>query len=191
MIIVVSGTSSSGKSSVCAALKNKLGDHWLYFSTDSYLSMLGNKFLGLHPDNQTVTYPNKICYAKKYNDGTFEIVPGELCSKLYLTIPDVLKLLSQNGFDIIVDSFITIKSEFDLYHNTLEKFDPQFFYLYASENIILEREKTRGNRLKGSAIHWLRKFDFQESCTLMIDTEKLSPNQVCDIILKHLKLEAK
>jgi len=186
MIIIICGTSSSGKSSVCKALKDKLGDAWLLFSTDGYLSMLGNKFHGLHPDNKDVTIPNDVCYAKKHEDGTFEIVPGELCSKLYLTIPNILKLLSQQGFNIILDSFITIKDEFELYNDSLKEFDPRFFYLNASPNVISEREEKRGNRLKGSAIHWLKKFNFQSECDLVIDSEKYSIDQIVELILNHL-----
>ncbi len=189
MIIIVSGTSSSGKSSVCEALKNQLGDSWLLFSTDGYLSMLGNKFLELHPGNKNVTMPNDICYAARHDDGTFEIIPGELCSKLYLTIPNVLKLLSQQGFNIILDSFITIKDEFELYKNELSQFDPHFFYLHASPKIIAEREAKRGNRLKGSAIHWLKKFDFQSECDLVVDTEKMSIDQISNLILIHLNID--
>ncbi|MEO8400491.1 MAG: AAA family ATPase [Gammaproteobacteria bacterium] len=187
MIIIICGTSSSGKSSVCEELKKKLGDSWLIFSTDGYLSMLGNKFLELHPENNKVTIPNDVCYAKKYNDGTFEIIPGELCSKLYLTIPSVLKLLSQQGFNIILDSFITTKDEFNSYKDLMKEFDPHFFYLYASENVIADREEKRGNRLKGSAIHWLKKFNFQVECDLLIDTEKLSKHQIGDLVLSKLK----
>ena len=188
MIIIVCGTSSSGKSSICEALKNKLGDSWLLFSTDGYLSMLGNKFLELHPDNKNVTMPNDVCYSKRHADGTFEIIPGELCSRLYLTIPNILQLLSQQGFNIILDSFITIKNEFKSYKDMLNKFDPHFFYLHASPKIIAEREDKRGNRLKGSAIHWLKKFDFQSKCDLVIDTENLTINQTCDLILEQLKI---
>lgn len=188
MIIIICGTSSSGKSSACEALKSKLGDSWLLFSTDGYLSMLGKKFLNLHPDNKEVTIPNNICYAKKYSDDTFEIIPGELCSKLYLTIPNVLKLLSQQGFNIILDSFITTQDEFELYQNTLKEFDPHFFYLEASEKTISEREDRRGDRLKGSAIHWLRKFNFQTKCDLVINTEAVEINQMSGLILSHLKI---
>jgi len=187
MIIIICGTSSSGKSSVCEALKSKLGDPWLLFATDGYLSMLGNKFLGLHPDNKDVTVPNDICYAEKHGDGTFEIILGELCSKLYLTIPNVLKLLSEQGFNIILDSFITIKDEFESYKDMLKKFDPHFFYLHASENIIQDREEKRGDRLKGSAIHWLKRFNFQNDCDLIVNTELVSTNEACDLILSHLK----
>lgn len=186
MIIIICGTSSSGKSSVCDDLKDKLGDSWLLFSTDGYLSMLGKKFHGLHPDNKDVTIPNEVCYAKKHEDGTFEIIPGALCSKLYLTIPNVLKLLSQQGFNIILDSFISRKEEFDSYKDSLKEFNPFFFYLNASPKIIAEREERRGNRLKGSAINWLKQFNFQSECDLVIDTEKYSVDQIVDLILNHL-----
>lgn len=187
MIIIICGTSSSGKSSVCEALKNKLGNKWLLFSTDGYLGMLGSQFLALHPDNKEVTIPNDVCYAKKHDDGTFEIMPGELCSKLYLTIPSVLKLLLEKRFNIVLDSFITTKDEFESYKNTLNKYDPYFVYLHASEEVIQAREEKRGDRLKGSAVHWLKKFNFQEHCDVTIDTEETSINEVCDLILSAVK----
>jgi deoxyadenosine/deoxycytidine kinase len=71
MIIIISGTSSSGKSTVSQALQRKLGDNWLLFSTDEYLSMLGEKFLSLHPNNKEVLTPNNICYAVSVNISSF------------------------------------------------------------------------------------------------------------------------
>jgi len=44
----------------------------------------------------------------------------------------------------------------------------------------------KSDRLKGSAIHWLRKFDFQDKCDLAIDTENLSAQQICDLILNSV-----
>lgn len=186
MIIILSGTSSSGKSTLCQELKTRLGDYWLMFSTDGYLSMLGDKFLNLHPGNLSVCEPNVVCYAKKHADETFEIIPGELCSKLYLTIPATIDLLANAGFNIILDSFITTVKELDSYKNHLDKHGILSVYLYASEKEIERREISRGDRLKGSAIHWLRKFDFQNQCDLRIDTEKNDMNACVDIILKQI-----
>lgn len=183
MIIAICGTSSSGKSSVCQALHKKLGDGWLYFGTDGYLSMLGDKFLGLHPNNLNVCVPNDICYAKKHPDGTYEIMPGKLCSKLFSTIPDVLELLAKQNFSIVVDSFISSNEDLILYKTKLEKYGIKFIYLDASEQIIIKREHARGDRLKGSAIHWLKQFDYQENCDLIIDTEKFGIEMICDNIL--------
>lgn len=144
MIIIICGTSSSGKSTLCTELKEKLGDNWLFFATDGYLSMLGNKFLDLHPNNQNVCIPNDVCYAKKHNDESYEIIPGALCSKLYATIPSILKILAAQGFNIILDSFITTQDEFESYKSGLAGYEPYFFYLHASEEVIAEREEKEG-----------------------------------------------
>ncbi|AWN73642.1 AAA family ATPase [Legionella anisa] len=187
MIIIVCGTSSSGKSTLCQELQNRLDNGWLHFSTDGYLGMLGEKFGGLHPDNPQVCVPNDICYAQPYPDGTYEIIPGALCSKLYLTIPSVLKLIAEQGFNIIVDSFITTLDELKSYKETLEKYGILFVYLYASESVISQREEARGDRLKGSALHWLKRFDFQDQCELCINTEEMSIQKICDEILRFTK----
>jgi chloramphenicol 3-O-phosphotransferase len=183
MIILICGTSSSGKSSVCQELHKRLCDGWINFSTDSYLGMLGDKFNNLHPNNPTVCVPNDICYAKQHSNDSYEIVPGKLCSKLYSTIPYVLELMAKSGFNIIVDSFITTTDEFKLYKDILDKYNARFVYLYASEATIIEREAARGDRLKGSAIHWLKQFNFQDGCDLVIDTEKTNLEEICDYIL--------
>lgn len=78
MIIFVCGTSSVGKSKVCHNLKKSLPAHWLSFSMDGYLGMLGDKFLELHPNNPEVTTPNEVCYAHQHEDGTYEIVPDRI-----------------------------------------------------------------------------------------------------------------
>lgn len=186
MIIIVNGTSSSGKSSVCQTLHKLLGDGWLLFDTDNYLSMLGDKFLGLHPSNQQVCTPNDICYAKKHQDGTYEIVPGKLCSRLYSTIPNVINTIAKQGFNIIVDSFITTAEDLKIYKEELREYNILVVYLYASESVITQREEARADRLKGSAIHWLKTFDCQEKCDLNIDTGDLSVTEICDIIRQKI-----
>lgn len=186
MIVIINGTSSSGKSTISAELQSKLGDGWLYFSMDNYLSMLGPKFEGLHPDNQEVCIPNDICYAKKHTNGTYEIVTGALCSKLYATIPNVLAMLAETGFHIIVDSFITTMDEFIFYKKKLEKYGLLFVYLYASEKIITQREEARGDRLKGSALHWLKAFECESVCDLSFNTEEADIGKISEDIVKRV-----
>lgn len=188
MIIIINGTSSSGKSSVCQVLQRKLGDGCLNFGTDGYLSMLGNKFLELNPNNPDVCTPNDICYAKKHDDGSYEIVPGKLCSKLYQTIPDILDVVAKQGFNIVVDSFITTQDELKPYKERLAKYNMFFVYLYATEQIIESREETRGNRLKGSAIHWLKHFVCKDDHDIIVDTSAVSVEEICNKILNHIKV---
>jgi chloramphenicol 3-O-phosphotransferase len=186
MIVLINGTSCSGKSTISAQVQEKLGDGWLYFSMDAYLSMLGPKFEGLHPDNLEVCIPNDICYAKKHSDGTYEIKLGPLCTRLNDTIPEVLILMAEQGFNIIVDSVISSMDEFILYKKKLEKYGLLCVYLYASEKIITQREAERGDRLKGSAIHWLKSFECASACDLICNTEDGSINAISNEIIQKI-----
>lgn len=188
MIIFVCGTSSAGKSTVCWHLKSKLSDNWLLFGMDGYLGMLGDKFLNLHPDNPEVCTPNEVCYARKHENGSYEIVPGKLCSKLFSTIPYVLDLIAEQGFSIIVDALITKKLELDAFKEMLNKHKCIFIYLDASQESVILREEARGDRLKGSAVHWLRAFDFRESCDLMYGTDEIDAESIANHILKDIHI---
>lgn len=190
MIIIINGTSSSGKSTVSAELHSKLGDGWLYFSMDGYLSLLGPKFWGLHPDNHDVCLPNDICYAKKHADETYEIIIGERCSKLYATIPDVLALIAEKGFHIIVDSLIATLDEFKSYKEALTPYGLLFVYLYASEKTIAQREAARGDRLNGSALHWLKTFECQSVCDFSFNTEEATIKTISQQIIQQIDLLA-
>lgn len=189
MIIILNGTSSSGKSTIAQALQQRLGDGWLYFCMDDYLSMLGPKFGGLNPDNPEVCIPNEVCYAKKHSDDTYEIMTGKLCSELYATIPAVLELMASRGFNIIVDTFIATNEEFVPYKAKLEQYSPLFVYLYAPEHIIYAREKARGDRLIGSANHWLKTFECANEFKLKMNTAEINTEQTTEIIVAHLNLD--
>lgn len=188
MILILTGTSSSGKSTLSEKLQKSLGDGWLYFSMDSYLSMLGPKFLELHLDNPEICTPNNICYAQKYSNNTYEIITGELCNKLYGTIPKVLTLLAEQGFHIIVDSFITTLEEHSFYKEQLKRYGLLFIYLYAPKEIISQREVERGDRLTGSALHWLEAFECESVFDLSFDTHASPITDIVATIMDKLSL---
>jgi hypothetical protein len=50
-----------------------------------------------------------------------------------------LENLARQGFNIVVDSFITTHDEFLAYKNKLGKYGAFFVYLYAAEEIIRHR----------------------------------------------------
>lgn len=187
MILILSGTSSSGKSTLSEQLQKRLGDGWLSFSMDTYLSMLGSKFMNLNPDNPDVCTPNSICYAQKHSDDTYEIITGELCNKLYATIPKVLALLSEQGFHIILDSFITSCDEHSFYKEQLQHYGLMFIYLHAPIEVISQREVARGDRLRGSALHWLNDFECESVFDLSFDTHAIPIMDIVETIMDKLK----
>lgn len=96
--------------------------------------------------------------------------------------------MAQQGFFIIVDSLITKKSELMIFKEELKDSDCAFIYLNASEESIIQREGVRGDRLKGSAIHWLRSFDFKNICDLSINTDEIGAEDIAKQILEKLRI---
>ena len=186
MIIIICGTSSSGKSTLCGELKEKLGDNWLLFATDGYLGMLVVNFLSCIQIIGMLYFQIMLCL-KKHNDESYEIIPGELCSKLYVIIPSVLKILAAQGFNIISDSFITTQDEFESYKSGLAQYARIFFIFMLQKKQSLKGKKKRG-WIKGFCSHWLRRFDFQNKCDLVIN-ENISVHRVCDEILNELSIK--
>lgn len=95
-------------------------------------------------------------------------------------------LLAEHGFNLIVDSLITTMDELNSYKQKLDKYNLLCIYLDASEKTINIREELRGNRLKGSAIHWLKKFECKDACDLIINTDENNPQEIAQIILKEV-----
>ncbi len=181
IVIVLTGTSSSGKSSVAKLLQKQLGEEFLFFEVDNYMKMLGEKYNNFNLNNPEAFIPNNIIYAKKLDDGTFDTITGPVYQKLYKTIPLVLNNLVNNGFNIIVDSLINDKEEIILYKKILNK-QVKFVYLQALPETLLAREKARNDRVPGSALNWLKKFNCQQETNLTIDVDNLSIQQIVEKI---------
>lgn len=59
-------------------------------------------------------------------------------------------------------------------------------YLQASVEIIEKREAARGDRLKGSARHWLNQFECVGVFDLSFDTSVVSLEQITETILQKI-----
>lgn len=155
---------------------------------DGYLAMLGDKFTNLHPDNADVCVKNEVAYANKHTDGSYEIIVGSLCSRLFSTIPVVLSVLAKSGFNIIVDSLITKKAELHELKAMLKDYHCHFVYLDTLIKVINNREEARGDRLKGSAEHWLKSFDFQDECDVIFNTVEATSEDIARQIISYIKI---
>jgi chloramphenicol 3-O-phosphotransferase len=76
------------------------------------------------------------------------------------------------------------------YKVKLNKYALLCVYLYASEKIITQREEERGDRLKGSAVHWLKTFECQSVCDLSFNTEETGIEKISEDIVKQIDFKA-
>lgn len=192
-VVCISGTSSVGKSSTSSLLKEKLGDSWLHFKVDSYLQMFGAKYNNIFNNNNAyqeanydlISQKNEIYYVEKNADYGFDVKYGEVSVLLYNTIPSSIKVLADSGFNVIVDAFVENENHIELMNNLMPNYKMHFVYLYADNTALLYREKDRKNRLKGTAVNWLKSFN-PSIYDLQINTTHLSPNDVSDKIISIL-----
>ncbi len=180
-LIILTGTSSTGKTSLGKVLQRKMGDGTLFFESDAYLSMLGDKFSHFSINS---TEPNEVLYVKQLPDQSYEVVSGELCHRLDATVIKAVEMLLASGFNVVLDSLMsdqtTLQHYKDLPYNILS------VYLFADSELIAKREIDRGDRIPNSSQNWLKRFTCQNECDLLIDTGKISIEAACDLVLNKI-----
>ncbi len=84
---------------------------------------------------------------------------------------------------------ITSTKLMNLYKDILQDFDTTFIYVDCNRDVIQNREKNRGDRIKGTSINLLDKFETQEIHDIIIDSTNNGPHQLMIEILKRMNLD--
>ena len=168
LVIVLNGTSSSGKTTIARAFQEVAAPRiFLNFSIDNILGSLPQSAID-------------------------RIVSGEDISDIRL--PDLIRAfyactgqLLDLGHDLIIDHAITAQYHADLLASAIEKHQTILVGLDCPPHVSGEREKARGDRRIGLAeqqrarIHSLLQYD------LMIDTSAVSPQEAAARILQMVR----
>lgn len=94
--------------------------------------------------------------------------------------------MAEQGFHIIVDSFIPTLKDCYTYQRKLTQYGLCIVYLQAPIEIIEQREATRVDRLKGSARHWLNQFECDGIFDVSFDKSMVKLEQITEIILQKI-----
>lgn len=162
MIIILNGTSSSGKTSIANKLLEKLNAPYFFFSVDNFLSP---------------SMPQRI---------NFEI-PEDL-KLIDESISGFNKALGAYASHIeymIVDHVLQNPKWYDEIFNSLNRKDVLFIGVTAPLSIIEERENKREDRKSGTAraqYEQMSKFTYD----LIVDTSKMSPDECANLIINQL-----
>ncbi|WDH80504.1 chloramphenicol phosphotransferase CPT family protein [Paenibacillus urinalis] len=174
LIVYLNGTSSSGKTSLSTELINQKEIPFYHLSIDEFFSnyndFVNNKFPDEPPrgiDHQVVS----------------QIVDHSIFS-VYLS---TIKLLSELGFNVIVDTVIPNDKSFNDFYDVLIDHPILFIGVRCSKEELTRREQGRGDRAIGLAHS---QFDYTYSYNeydLEVNTEELSPVECTDKILSFIK----
>lgn len=160
-IILLNGASSSGKSTLAAAIKEslKLKGNLEYeiISIDDFLRMTSNDV--------------------SYEDDVYDISPM-LCQRA--------RELLQTKEGIIVDHVITSERIYRMLRESLQDYDFLPVHVICPIQILREREKQRGNRCMGSAEASLKYLYPKRGYEVTVDTYKMSTSDCVSKIIQML-----
>ena len=181
-IMVVNGTSSSGKSTLVRALQAAAPDLWLEMGIDRFAYALPGRVDG------KPTWPLLFPYVRPdgRSDGPFTIETTALGTRFISGMHATAAALADAGFDVIVDHVILEPGWVAEMRRLWARFDVLFVGVRCPLEIVLERERGREDRTIGQAeaqfdvIHRWTTYDVE------VDTSVLTPAEAASRILAAL-----
>jgi chloramphenicol 3-O phosphotransferase len=174
ILVLLNGTSSSGKTSISTELINQKEILFYHLSIDdffnNYNEFINNKF----PDEPIREVDAQV---------VANILDDSIISVYYSTI----KLLLEMGFNVIVDTVIDNDERFNEF---LDQFFDQptlFIGVICSREELIRREQTRGDRRIGLADSQFNKVYCFNEYELEVNTEELNPIECAEKILSFIK----
>lgn len=157
-IIVLNGTSSSGKTTLAREIQSKSGDLYLFCSLDAFWDMTP---LGIPAGS--VNFPNmKLALAKS------------------------VRALAETGHNVIVDIIFCGKKTYSEFKDELANFNMKLIKVDCPLEELNKRESARGDRKLGLAAFQIESIHKEVVYDLTVDTFINTPSECAIEILKEL-----
>jgi chloramphenicol 3-O phosphotransferase len=173
-VVLINGAGSSGKSSIARALQEITTEPFLHVAMDAFLDMLPEE-LQDHPDG--------ISFVKRVGEegAVVEIGIGRHGRRLLAGMRDAISALAKAGNNLIVDD-VMLNAEMAEYERLLAGVRLCRVGIYATLDVLIRRERDRGDRLVGLArwqharVHAGNHYDFE------VWTDERSPDACAQTI---------
>ena len=184
MIILFNGTSSAGKTTVARIMQEKYGKVLLLYGMDTMVQM---------------AFPEK-CDYPPFDEQAIKLIPGEkdgyphaqlivspYMYPVYATAVKFYKMLSDQGYDLIVDELLFDENRVSAYFEILSDETVYFIGLKPEKSVVVKREEERGDRIPGLAAGLYDEvYNPLFTYDLLIDTGILTPEESADRILTFI-----
>jgi len=172
-LILINGTSSSGKTTLIRRLQSILPDLWLEMGIDRFAYALPGRVLG------EPTWPQLFRYVRPdgRSDGPFTIETTELGHRFIAGMHATAAALAETGLNVIVDHVLLEEAWLDDCFQRWAGYDVLVVGVRCPLEVILQRELERQDRTLGQAeaqlavVHrWADRYDVE------VDTSVLTPD---------------
>ena len=171
MIVVLNGTSSSGKSTLAKALQDLLPKPALLVGIDTFVFALPRRFV-----NDPAHWAEVFSY--EYVDGVIDrVTPAPLGDRLVRGLHRAVAALAEDGLDVVVDHVLLSQDWADDLAACVASYDVLRVGVTCPVDVLDEREAARGDRTVGQAraqhavVHTFLDYD------VVVDTSVDSPEE--------------
>ena len=168
LIIILNGVSSVGKTSTSLALQAVASRPFLHVAMDAFIGMLPRSMFG---------HPEGLMFETVEAEGGPAIVirAGEVLERAMRGMRHSILAMAAQGNELIVDEVMIGPDKVDEYRALLKAFNVRFVGLFASLDVLEERERQRGDRRIGLARWQFARVHQDITYDLQIDTTTGTP----------------
>jgi chloramphenicol 3-O phosphotransferase len=179
-VVLLHGTSSSGKTTVARAVQALSGDPWLRLGIDTFWNAIDERWM-----------EHGSCASEGFlwrDDAT--IVPGPVGDRLAKGMRAAVAACARCGNDLLVDDVFIDRGWLDGWRVELAGLPWLLVGVRAPLSVLEEREKARGNRILGEARAQADVIHGGIEYALTVDTASQSPEECARAILAALRSDS-
>ncbi|QED23171.1 phosphotransferase-like protein [Candidatus Deianiraea vastatrix] len=190
MIILLNGTSSVGKSSIANEIHAITKEPFLIFCMDAFFAMLHPRYDGLGKDHiEKRKGDGKLGFYTSDTQTGYRIESGELGFKVDLALPEAIAVTAKTGLNLIVPVVISNYKCLSNYKKALQELKYVLIYVDCKRDEIQRRETARGDRLQGTSLDLLDRFETKNEYDFKVDSTSTSSRELAIAILNNFNIE--
>ena len=189
MIILLNGTSSAGKTTIARILQEKFDGVLLLYGVDGMVQTAFPAKCDFPPYNEKAA---KVSVTEIAGQPHARLTLSPYMYPVYQAAVHFYKRLSAQGYSLIVDEVLFDEKRISPFFEILADETVYFIGIKPDKDVVLRREKERGDRLEGLAVGLYDEvYNPRFSYDLLLDTGKLAPAESVERILRLLETEKK
>lgn len=185
-IILLNGTTSSGKSAIARAFQRSSEDPWLRIGIDAFWSAIDERWMELGP-RATEGFSWVDVRDADATRSEMRIVSGPVGDRLAAGMRAAVGALAREGNNVVVDDVLIESKWLDHWSSVVAGLDTLLVGVHCDLDTLERRERERGDRILGEARGQLHVVHRDVVYDLAVDTSTSTPEGCASVIAHALR----